>query len=199
MYITWTRTRRTYAESNLMTLCHSCHKSWDETHGSASLKRGAPCRICGKPSKKLGLCSKHYQRQRKYGDARLTKRGNGSGVYLVREEHRRVTVSPVVATVTNGCENLDAPRLREQHSAGGGGPVHRDRRHGDGGGKGKAMIYVATSWRNWRQPKVVELLKREGHEVYDFHHPKPGNDGFHWSDIDAGWRRLDVQAVPQGS
>ena len=35
---------------------------------------------------------------------------------------------------------------------------------------------------------MVGVLNNEGHEVYDFRHPEPGNEGFHWSDIDAGWR-----------
>jgi hypothetical protein len=49
-------------------------------------------------------------------------------------------------------------------------------------------IYVASSWRNHRQPQVVAGLLAEGHEVYDFRHPAPGNDGFHWSEIDPGWK-----------
>lgn len=48
-------------------------------------------------------------------------------------------------------------------------------------------IYVASSWRNPRQPIVVEALRRCGHEVYDFRHPAPGNEGFKWSQIDPGW------------
>jgi hypothetical protein len=49
-------------------------------------------------------------------------------------------------------------------------------------------IYVASSWRNPWQPGVVTLLRDLGHEVYDFRNPKPGNDGFRWSEIDGGWR-----------
>jgi hypothetical protein len=49
-------------------------------------------------------------------------------------------------------------------------------------------IYVATSWRNEFQPEVVETLRKEGFEVYDFRHPEPGDDGFHWSEIDEEWR-----------
>jgi hypothetical protein len=48
-------------------------------------------------------------------------------------------------------------------------------------------IYVASSWRSERQPPVVERLKAEGHEVYDFKNPVKGNNGFHWSDIDRDW------------
>lgn len=29
-------------------------------------------------------------------------------------------------------------------------------------------IYVASSWRNTRQPVVVKALRKRGHEVYDF-------------------------------
>lgn len=49
-------------------------------------------------------------------------------------------------------------------------------------------VYVASSWRNGYQPDVVAFLRQYGHEVYDFRHPAPGNDGFRWSDIDGDWR-----------
>ncbi len=48
-------------------------------------------------------------------------------------------------------------------------------------------IYVASSWRNPRQPSVVERLRAEGHEVCDGCHPKEGDNGFHWSEIDPEW------------
>lgn len=41
-------------------------------------------------------------------------------------------------------------------------------------------IYVASSWRNPSQPAFVERLRAEGHEVFDFRHPAPGNHGFSW-------------------
>jgi hypothetical protein len=44
-------------------------------------------------------------------------------------------------------------------------------------------IYVASSWRNELQPSVVQALRRLGHDVYDFRHPKPGDDGFRWSEV----------------
>ena len=46
----------------------------------------------------------------------------------------------------------------------------------------RRRIYVASSWRNPQQPAVVERLRAEGHEVYDFRNPAPGQKGFHWSD-----------------
>lgn len=49
-------------------------------------------------------------------------------------------------------------------------------------------IYVASSWRNEYQQTVVKILERAGHEVYDFKHPKEGDSGFHWSEIDAAWK-----------
>ena len=48
-------------------------------------------------------------------------------------------------------------------------------------------IYVASSWRNTKQPKVVDALHAAGHEVYDFRHPTPGDYGFRWSEIDPKW------------
>lgn len=56
-----------------------------------------------------------------------------------------------------------------------------------------SKIYVASSWRNERQPEVVRILREAGHEVYDFRHPQPGNEGFHWSEIDCAWEHW----VPQ--
>lgn len=52
-------------------------------------------------------------------------------------------------------------------------------------------IYVATSWRNGRQPEVVRALRAAEHEVYDFRAPEPGNNGFHWSAIDPEWKAWD--------
>jgi len=51
----------------------------------------------------------------------------------------------------------------------------------------KRKIYLASSWRNPNQPKAVTILREAGHEVYDFRHPKPGDDGFSWGDIAAAW------------
>ncbi len=61
-------------------------------------------------------------------------------------------------------------------------------------------IYVASSWRNSRQPEVVKELGDAGHEVYDFKNPP--NDagvglGFHWSDIGDGWQSWDSATYVQ--
>ncbi len=50
-----------------------------------------------------------------------------------------------------------------------------------------AKVYVASSWRNEKQPAVVECIRHEGHEVYDFRNPRGNDLGFHWSEIDKEW------------
>jgi nucleoside 2-deoxyribosyltransferase len=44
-------------------------------------------------------------------------------------------------------------------------------------------IYVASSWKNVRQPGIVDILRQCGHEVYDFRHPSPGDSGFSWKEV----------------
>ena len=48
-------------------------------------------------------------------------------------------------------------------------------------------IYVASSWRNLEQEKVVQYLRVAGHDVYDYRHPTNNNEGFHWKEIDDGY------------
>jgi hypothetical protein len=48
-------------------------------------------------------------------------------------------------------------------------------------------VYVASSWRNTRQPEVVNLLRDAGHRVYDFRNPPHGDSGFSWRQIDPDW------------
>ena len=43
-------------------------------------------------------------------------------------------------------------------------------------------VYVASSWRNKLQPEIVNFLKNDGHEVYDFR-----DHGFRWEDVDPRW------------
>ena len=47
-----------------------------------------------------------------------------------------------------------------------------------------AMIYIASSWRNPYYTGVVERLRKEGFDVYDFRNPPHGGPGFHWTDVD---------------
>ena len=53
-------------------------------------------------------------------------------------------------------------------------------------------IYVASSWRNRDQPDVVNLLRLDGHEVYDFRNP-PNRSGFAWGDLDPDWQSWNGQ------
>ena len=59
-------------------------------------------------------------------------------------------------------------------------------------------IYLASSWRNRHQPAAVRILRRAGHEVYDFRHPKPGDSGFSWGDIAAGWLNWTPEEFVEG-
>jgi nucleoside 2-deoxyribosyltransferase len=54
-------------------------------------------------------------------------------------------------------------------------------------------VYVASSWRNLRQPRVVRALRQVGFEVYDFRNPRPGDNGFQWSEIDPQWQTWDAE------
>lgn len=51
-----------------------------------------------------------------------------------------------------------------------------------------SRIYLASSWRNPHQADAVEMLRRAGHQVYDFKYPPSGVPGFAWSDIDPQWQ-----------
>lgn len=53
-------------------------------------------------------------------------------------------------------------------------------------------IYVASSWRNEFQPLVCAELREDDHDVYDFRHPEPGNDGFSWRAIHPDWQNWTV-------
>lgn len=49
-------------------------------------------------------------------------------------------------------------------------------------------IYVASSWRNEEQNSIVQMLRANGHQVYDFKEPAPDCKGFSWSEIDPKWQ-----------
>jgi hypothetical protein len=53
----------------------------------------------------------------------------------------------------------------------------------------KKKIYLASSWRNLYQPTVLTDLRAAGHEVYDFRHPTPDDNGFSWKSIDPEWNK----------
>ena len=67
------------SSENLVTLCASCHTRLHWKEGKTAWKQRASCKVCGNPAKGHGLCLKHYQRWKKYGDPLLTKRSGRTG------------------------------------------------------------------------------------------------------------------------
>ena len=59
----------------------------------------------------------------------------------------------------------------------------------------KKKVYVASSWRNEHQQDVVNELRLNGYEVYDFKHPNPNSIdiGFQMSKIDANWQDWNTE------
>lgn len=55
-------------------------------------------------------------------------------------------------------------------------------------------IYLASSWRNGQQQKILHALRDAGHEVYDFRNPAPGESGYQWTEIDPDWQRWSPRA-----
>ena len=51
-------------------------------------------------------------------------------------------------------------------------------------------IYVASSWRNHVQPMIVEALRGDGHEVYDFRNP-PDAAGFGWGQLNIALTHIE--------
>ena len=55
-------------------------------------------------------------------------------------------------------------------------------------------IYVASSWRNAHQPKVVQALRSAGHVVYDF----KDAEGFSWREVDEQWSTWNSETYLKG-
>lgn len=53
-------------------------------------------------------------------------------------------------------------------------------------------VYVASSWRNELQDRIVHMLQSAGIDCYDFKNPD-GRDGFSWSEIDPDWQQWTAQ------
>lgn len=51
-------------------------------------------------------------------------------------------------------------------------------------------VYVASSWRNPMQTAVCAALRSVGIDHYDFKHPAPGEEGFHWSEVMPSYQRV---------
>lgn len=47
----------------------------------------------------------------------------------------------------------------------------------------KSKIYVASSWNNQFHATMVDVLMALGHQVFDYRHPTPDNNGFTWKEI----------------
>ena len=54
-----------------------------------------------------------------------------------------------------------------------------------------AKVYVASSWSNEYQPRIVAFLRERGHEVYDFRNPERKTD-FCWSQISGNWEKMEL-------
>lgn len=51
-------------------------------------------------------------------------------------------------------------------------------------------IYLASSWRNPHQERVLQFLRSCNMTVYDFKHPfGPNSSGFSWDSIDPDWQQ----------
>jgi hypothetical protein len=62
--------------ANLMTLCATCHTTLHWAQGKRLHNRTAPpCKVdgCGTKSRRRGLCPKHHQRWKRWGDPMLVK------------------------------------------------------------------------------------------------------------------------------
>ncbi len=73
-------------QSNLMTLCNSCHTKLHHKQGDILTKKDKmPCYACGRPSYRRGLCHTHLTRFKKYGTPYLTKKKVGASYQLVED------------------------------------------------------------------------------------------------------------------
>lgn len=61
-----------------------------------------------------------------------------------------------------------------------------------------ANIYVASSWRNPYYPEIVNRLRSEGHDIYDFRNPPHGGNGFRWMDVDPNAFSWTFQEYAEG-
>lgn len=54
-------------------------------------------------------------------------------------------------------------------------------------------VYVASSWRNKEQLRVVAALREAGIDTYDFRNPGEGESGFSWRQVgDIGYKHGDT-------
>ena len=55
-------------------------------------------------------------------------------------------------------------------------------------------IYLASSWRNLKYPVILQALRNQGHDVYDFKNPVEGEHGFLWKELDPDYTQWDAKA-----
>lgn len=54
-------------------------------------------------------------------------------------------------------------------------------------------IYLASSWRNSYHAETLRFLESHHWSVYNFRKPIPGDNGFHWSEVDRDWQRSNLE------
>ena len=72
-------------ESNLVTLCGSCHRLAHSPIRMEMGRQAKPCKHCNKPCARLGLCCTHLTRYKKYGNPLATRVKHGSKWVLILE------------------------------------------------------------------------------------------------------------------
>ena len=60
-------------------------------------------------------------------------------------------------------------------------------------------IYLASSWRNKHYEDVLETLRMQGYETYDFKHPENnGASGFSWENVAADFEKWTCKDFKEG-
>lgn len=60
-------------------------------------------------------------------------------------------------------------------------------------------IYLASSWRNEYYEKVLNILRMQGYDTYDFKHPDDnGISGFNWEKVDKDFERWTCRDFKEG-
>jgi len=89
---------RNNSDSNLMTLCVSCHRRAHSRNFNVTGQHRLPCKHCAKPSVKRGLCNTHLSRYRRFGHPLAKKRKIGSEWVLML--HDGNSWSPFPSNIT---------------------------------------------------------------------------------------------------
>lgn len=76
------------SDSNLQSLCASCHRLSHSPNFLGTPTRRKPCALCSAPRARDGLCNTHLTRLKRHGDPLLVKVRIGSSWVLVRDASR---------------------------------------------------------------------------------------------------------------